>query len=289
MKTQFSRVMKRCVGGAALHVAMAQVFAIIAGLGFASSTSAQVTPTYDPPAELLVGGAVLAPSVGIKGGLNLVPTTEVSMVSDYDQTGTGAGFQFRLTSYAMTGIGLNPFGSSKLTLMYELQNLSSESVTVTQLGSGNDPRIEWGITSLFVNGFAGASIYVGEGIYTSPNMGVVPGNTRRDGDPNAIEFWYPANGTPAPPIYAGQYSNQLWVFTNAENYAVGSTKIINTLAVFARDPGGADMPELSVAPVETTSVQAFTIAPSAVPDGTSTTGLLLIGSCLISFVLRRRN
>jgi hypothetical protein len=281
MKMQFSRAMKRCVGGAANRVQRALIGTVIACLGLVVPAGAQAI--LDP------GFTAAAPSIGLKGSTDLVPTTEVSMVSEYDQTGIGTGFHFRLTSYAMTGIELNPFGSSKLTLMYELQNLSSESVTVTQLASGNDPRIEWGITSLFVSGFAGASVYIGEGIYSSPNTGVVPGNTRRDGDPNEIEFWYPANGTPAPPIYAGQNSNQLWVFTNAENYAVGSTKIVNTLAVYARDPFGADMPVPLVAPIETTSVQAFTIAPSAVPDGTNTTGLLLIGSCLISLVLRRRN
>ncbi len=214
------------------------------------------------------------------------------MVSDYDQTGTGAGFHFRLTSYAMTGIGLNPFGSGKLTLMYELQNLSLEAATVTQYGStaiveGNEivtPRIEWGITSLFVNGFAGAGVAVGEGIFGSP--GVVPDITRRDGDPNAIQFWYPAHETPTPPIYAGQYSNQLWVFTNAENYAVGSTVIVNTLATNARHPLGYDLGILDAPPI--TTVQAFTVAPSSVPDGASTFSLLVICGIVVLCGVRRR-
>lgn len=216
---------------------------------------------------LLPGGSVPMPGVVLGPGAVVVastPTPEVFL---------SGGFEFKLSSTVYSNVTSNPFGLGGMVFAYHLTNIAAPVL---------DPGDAWGITELSVFDFSGYSVAVGEEIIS----GVVPGPTERSADGSRITFTYPPRGPyvpPPPPIYVGEYSNILYVFTNASGYTDAYGTVINSKL---HNAGTVD--EVVFGNVEYQSVNPFGPTGAPVSDQASTGALMFLGLASIAFGARVR-
>jgi hypothetical protein len=260
MKTQFSRVMKRCVGGAVLA----------ATLGVAPAGVAQIA--------LVEGGSVTMPQVPNLPSL-LSPLYGASELDTTTVDYQDGDYHFRVTSSVFSGVA-SPFGpgSDKLIFAYRILNLSAPLIASHYDSQNQEILRKWGITSFAVSGFQGVQTAVAEVI----EPGVDPGQVGRSG--GVVTFNYPPvvpSGEAAPPIYAGENSRTLLVFTDATAFSSVTSTVTNTDVDYA----GTTTEVVMGVPLQQ-SVTVF--APSSVPDSASTSGMIGLALVLLAAGFRMR-
>jgi hypothetical protein len=251
MKTLFFRLMTRCVSGALLASILALVPAAVG----------QIT--------LVEGGSVTMPV--LSSPLSLATQVGVTLTSNY----ANGGFNFTVTSSVFTGVTPFGFGADKYVFAYKITNTSAPDIPDTTPGQIR----KWGVTLFDVTGFQGVGTQVAE----VDETGVVPGATLRSGDGNTITFSYPPvvnPGEQAPPIYPTENSRTLLVFTDATTSVTVSSVITNTDIDYAGTTGEVVNGSVSQ------SVNVY--APVAVPDSSSTSGLIGLALGLLAAGFRMR-
>lgn len=207
-------------------------------------------------------------------------------------------FQFVLTTSVLKSAS-NPFGSDALIFAYQLTNVAAPNslLGLTDPGIGRD--LEWGITELWISSFTGYNVAVGEDVPGSGPVGVVPGPMKRDNLGHELRFTYPPfNGlNRAPPIYVGEYSNTLYVFTDATDYMTSSAMVVSDVIEFPRDEETlVSLQTEKLAPGYNWRTEALEILapaeyvppPASVPDSGTTAGLLALAGFVLAAARQRR-
>ena len=223
------------------------------GIIFAA-TGAISTLVADP---LLPSGAVMAPFIG--------SLTSGSVVASDLSSFAASTVSGQVGVTVLSGVGTNPLGG--LTFVYEVMNLST---------SGTE-----GITSFGLDGWAGVDMDIVTGdsfFFSSGGTGVEEGFTYRTPDGNSILFDFPP-GSSEPPIFAGEKSWQLIVYTNATAFTVGNVWVDGWDFL---DPSGG----YTDGTFWSDSMTSF-VAVGSVPDGGSTVLLFGIGFILMALSLAR--
>lgn len=214
-------------------------------LGLIGSHLASAADTLNP------GDSIFAPAPE----LILPPSILMSDIVDF----TAGGVNGKLGVYVLGDFSANPYHG--LTFVYELKNVGS---------SASD-----GLTSLELGGWAGLNVAVTQRdtLYFSPSSSpVLPLDFNRSpGSGSTIKIGFPPDVN-APPIFSGESSYGLVIFTNATSWTTTSASI--TSANF-------DTTVESSATVQTIT------ASSSVPDSGSTVGLLTFGIIVICSIRKR--
>jgi hypothetical protein len=228
--------------------------AIFAATGMVSTLVA------DP---LLPGGAVEA---AYDGTFSLSGATyQVAALSSF-QSGPITG---QVGVSVWNNVATNPFGLGSLTFVYEVATLTSNG---TQ-----------GLTGFGIAGWAGVSTNVATGgdfYFTPSSTPVEEGWTTRSGDGNSIWFDFPP-GSSEPPIFVGENSYQLIVYTNATAWTWG----FGTADGWDFDEFGAIVDGTYWA--DSDSSMKTLVAVSPVPDNGSTALLLGMGFMAMGLSLAR--
>ncbi len=212
--------------------------------------------------------------------LNLISSLGgATMLASAASTYSDGNFSFVLTSSVFTGVDqglVGGFGSDKLVFAYKITDvLAPDPVSIP---SGVR---KWGITSFGITGFGGFGVAVAQ----LDEVGVNGGNTTRSGDGDLITFNYPpvnpAEGQ-APPIYEGENSRTLYVFTTATASSINVGEVVSTEVDYAGHP----VLEVPYGQPVLRSVSAY--APSSVPDSASTSGLIGLALVLLAAGFRMR-
>ena len=207
---------------------------------------------------LVPGGSVDAPNIG-----SLTSGTEVASNLGLFSSGTVDG---QVGVKVLSGVTSNVLGG--LTFVYEVANLST---------SGSE-----GLGNFAVAGWAGLSIdvVVGEGFFFTPNGAPVQqGFVTRSLDGNSILFDFPP-GDEEPPIFAGQNSFQLIVYTNATAWRYVSGGV----ASWDYD-GNGDIIDGS----KWNGGMETIVAASLVPDAGTSALLLGLGFIVLALFIPRLN
>lgn len=226
---------------------------VVVALGLVSVAQA------DP---LLPGGSVYAPGIGsfsttLSGGTELASTLSAFTSSSGTLTG-------ELGTKVFSGLNENPGG---LTFVYELRTITA--------GSGD---VGEGITNFSLFGFGSniaTDFQMGNSHYFTYNgTSVLPLEANRSADGTQIDFTFPLDIS-GPPIFVGQNSYQLILFTDATTYTATSATV---------DTNWFDSQTLGSASVS--SFRAVANA-SAVPDGATTASLLGLSFVVLAGLSRR--
>ncbi len=227
--------------------------------------------------------AILNPtdSVSMPGGVTLGGLSQLTPFP-YESIVTAGDFSFTLHSwvYSAALASSNPFGVGKLVFAYQLHN-----------DSAYYDSYSFGITEFSIFGFAGRQVAVAEG----SGSGVNPGPAvRSGGSGNQLTFKYPehyvppppppppGDVNPAPPIYGGEFSNILYVATDATapDFTISFASVVNSAI---QSPGGDQEVVLNSTPHAGNA-----LAPSSVPDTASTSGLIGLALVLLAAGFRMR-
>ncbi len=215
-------------------------------------------------ANLTPGNSVVLPNLGTS--LNPVYSQAASMSSTF----TSGNVRGLLGVEVLSGVTENTLGG--LTFVYEVQNNSQ---------SGTE-----GITDFSLGGWAGVQTDVvyggntdGSGFFFSPTSTsfVSPEAANRSLNGDTIDFTFPPAPAINPPIFAGQDSFQLIVFTDATAW----TNTSGTVTTNDFDFNGN--------PINPNTGSAGTLtAVASVPDGGTTALLLGFGLIALSFLAAQR-
>jgi hypothetical protein len=185
------------------------------------------------------------------------------------------GIDGYMGSYVLTG---NSYGANDLTFVYQFKNTSpADSLQ--------------GVSFLVLNGFSDSlslSIALGNTVYdNSPTSPIFDSNfvlpkwvSRPGGD--QLWFAFPPDVI-APPIFGGENSFQLVVYTNATNFTDTQVANVITDRFTSTDPLTGDYDANN--PNHLDGGTAGILAPSTVPENGSTA--ILVGLGLVSFSLAR--
>ncbi len=219
--------------------------------------------------------ADLTPGNGVSllniGPLNTGYTSVASMPSTF----TSGNVRGLLGVKVLSGVTQNTLGG--LTFVYEVQNNSA---------SGTE-----GITDFSLGGWAGVQTDVvyggntnGSDFFFSPTNTsfVSPGDANRSLNGDTIDFTFPpvSVSASAPPIFAGQDSFQLIVFTDATAW----TNTSGTVTTNDFDTSGSNQ----ISDTTNTGSAATYTAVASVPDSGMTALLLGIGLIVLGLFAPRR-
>lgn len=201
-------------------------------------------------------------------------TTVASQLSSFS-AGTLTG---KLGATVLDGVAENTLGG--LTFVYELQNVSSTTFDPWSEGEG--------ITNFILGGWDGFATNFAMGtqfFYASTSNPILPGSAdRSDGVNQTIAFFYPY-GDHVPPIYSGEISYQLIIFTDALNW-VGTDGSIEIKNFAEQSTVYATAGTLTVAAGVGPGVGGSG-PTNGVPDGSTTVTLLGLSVLFLGFVQRR--
>ena len=220
-----------------------------------------VLTTFSPLGSLYSGYSVV-------GAQQNVPVTGFSTV-DVNNNITG----LYLASAVITGdASVNPGG---LTFLFAAGNTFDSSSNL-------------GITSLILSGFAGQAVSVD--FYNYSPFSVPPDFIERSDSTdngNQLLLGFTAGDPIGPPIFAGQFSWVLAVYTNATDFVTSAPETFGVTAFASTSGAGHPLP--GVAGDEVTA-GSFGYAPKPVPDSGSTGALLGLGvlSCAAAGLKRKK-
>lgn len=229
--------------------------AAVVALGVSSLRADSIPLTVvDGPAA---AGALNSFSTSLAGG-TAVDSNQVTFTAG-TLTGT-------LGTKVLSGVTANTLGG--LTFVYELNTVSA-SVGLTGEGITNLSLIGWG-SNVATNFALGTSYF-----FTNNGVQVLPLEAfRTAGVTDTIDITFPLD-IQGPPIFDGQNSYQLILFTDATTYTAFNGAVSAT-----------DFDAQSFATASNVSTFVALANPTTVPDGATTA--LLLGASFVSLSLIKR-
>ncbi len=197
--------------------------------------------------------------------------------TDIEDTFSVGGIGGKVHSYVISGVDSGLTSRTGLTFVYEISNTS---------GSFESPDdVTRGVTSLSVAGWKGVDLDIAtrnDSTYSSGSDFVVPDAYTRSADGDVITFTFPPDIASAPPIWGGEVSWQLILFTDLSN-AYSNLGIIGSDDFETRKsdafPGTY---------MESPTFNVLSASTATVPDTSSTLALVAVALGTVGFLSRRR-